>query len=242
MDFCTDGTLEKWIKDRCITDLIARDFLADLVAGVAYLHIDKQIVYRDLKPANIFITRGTSNYTGRPMLVLGDLGSAKRVMGSRAKVTTVGTPLYMAPETREGPANCSLASDVYACSLVAVELVTGEVVHDAATSQRDADRAVRLAQLAAERMTGFLDFEGQSELTPEAARLLLNACTILEPAERLSIKVIRQPRATRGDKKRSSKRIKCRFDRWRVWRKCGCGQRCVRSSGHVQRQGVVPAA
>ncbi len=104
MDFCTDGTLEMWIKDGRITDLVAIEFLADLIliAGVAYLHVEKQVVHRDIKPANIFITRDPAKHSGRPVLVVGDLGLAKKVMGSKAKVTTGGTLLYMAPETQQG--------------------------------------------------------------------------------------------------------------------------------------------
>ncbi len=67
------------------------------------------------------------------------------VTATSARITSMGTPLYLAPEAAVGSAMCSLASDVYSASLVAVELVTRSCVHNERTGGRDASRAERLA-------------------------------------------------------------------------------------------------
>jgi hypothetical protein len=224
--------------------------------------VDKLIVHRDLKPANIFVSR-TVRHDGRLALVLGDVGLAKAVATTAAQVSTVGTPLYLAPETRGSKQACSLASDVcvcgslgiamrgacihgahaavsvvvagivvvvdegggggggervvdsaadcrsfvrllgpplfvagahfyrYAASLVAVELVTGSAVHVADTGARDANRAERLAFEATARMSDLLAFADDAPLTPEAARLLLTACTFVQAAQRATMRDVR---------------------------------------------------
>ncbi len=74
----------------------------------------------------------------------------------------------------------------------AVESVTGEIVHNAATGLRDTGRAQRLATRATERMNELLRRTGDSELTPEAVKLLLLACTVEAPSDRPTMKAIRQ--------------------------------------------------
>jgi hypothetical protein len=63
-------------------------------------------------------------------------------------MTSVGSPLYLAPETAASALMCSLASDVYSASLVAVEMVTGSTVHSELTWERIAERADRLSTVA----------------------------------------------------------------------------------------------
>ena len=81
------------------------------------------IVHRDLKPENLFLAvRGDDP----PRLKVLDFGIAKIVAqsSSSAGTTSVGTPLYMAPEQLEG-GGISARTDLYAVAHIAFTLLTG---------------------------------------------------------------------------------------------------------------------
>jgi predicted Ser/Thr protein kinase len=89
--------------------------------GVAAAHA-AGVVHRDLKPANILVTAA-----GEPKVV--DFGLA-HVLDTRAELTrtgtTLGTPLYMAPEQVEGrPDAISPRTDVYALGAMLYEIAAG---------------------------------------------------------------------------------------------------------------------
>ncbi len=91
--------------------------VADVAGALGYAAA-RDVVHRDVKPANVFVTAA-----GR--CKLGDFGLA-RITGERAMFqsndgTVRGTPLYMAPEQLRG-AEPTPAWDVYALALMALEL------------------------------------------------------------------------------------------------------------------------
>ena len=87
---------------------------------------------------------------------------------------------------------CSLASDVYSASLVAVELVSGRCVHNEQTGAREAARADELAAKAKARMTELLVFADDVPLSVTACDLLLGACTHVAPTDRPTFRMIRR--------------------------------------------------
>ena len=190
MELCDEGTLRQRIDAGRVSDVDAVSFMNDLVSVMSYLHVDRLVVHRDLKPDNIFV-RSDVHPDGRAALVLGDLGLAKVVTGSKARVSMAGTPLYLAPEAAGGGAMCSLASDVYSASLVAVELVSGQCVHNEQTGARDAARADELAAKAKARMTELLVFADDVPLSVTACDLLLGACAHVAPTDRPTFRMIR---------------------------------------------------
>jgi serine/threonine protein kinase len=101
-----------------------RNVMDDLVGGLRTMH-RVGVIHRDLKPQNILLTHWGA--TGRAKLT--DFGISE-VVALRDRQTaerlaeTVGTPLYMAPETVRGEA-ATTSTDVYSVGCVFYELLGG---------------------------------------------------------------------------------------------------------------------
>ena len=79
---------------------------------------DKNIVHRDIKPGNIFITGDLQQ------IKIGDLGIAKEVANSNIGGTNYGTARYKPPESvdKEDPNMATTKADVWALGCVLYEL------------------------------------------------------------------------------------------------------------------------
>ncbi len=99
----------------------AMEVMADVCAALDFSH-RHGIVHRDVKPANVMITK-----TGAVKVM--DFGIARALSDGQAAVTqtaaVIGTAQYLSPEQARGEA-VDARSDVYAAGCVLFELLTGE--------------------------------------------------------------------------------------------------------------------
>lgn len=100
------------------------NILQSIGSALDYAH-GQGIIHRDIKPSNILL--GSDNH-----VYLGDFGLIRAVEGSTnlsSSVSMIGTTHYMAPEIWDGK-RATPATDVYALTCVAFEMITGEVLFE----------------------------------------------------------------------------------------------------------------
>jgi serine/threonine-protein kinase len=108
------------------------DLLLPAVAAVAAGHA-AGVIHRDLKPQNIFLSRG---FRGELVPKVLDFGVSKLVTGGTGGVALTrtaavfGTPTYMSPEQALGAKHVDARCDQYAMALIFYEAVTGRRAHD----------------------------------------------------------------------------------------------------------------
>jgi tetratricopeptide (TPR) repeat protein len=100
--------------------------LRDVARALAYAHAHG-IVHRDIKPDNVLLSGGSATVT--------DFGIAKAITAARTGGghsttltqvgTSIGTPIYMAPEQAAADPNADHRVDLYAFGIMAYELIAG---------------------------------------------------------------------------------------------------------------------
>jgi len=119
MEFIDGESLEQLIRRRgAIPVREAIPLFKQALRGVAAAH-RAGIIHRDLKPGNLMVTKDD-------IVKVMDFGIAKRqgVTGATKVSTSIGSPLYMAPEQILGRA-VDCRTDVYALGITLYELLTG---------------------------------------------------------------------------------------------------------------------
>ncbi len=103
--------------------------MKDVARALAYAHA-RGIVHRDIKPANILLAGGAATVTD--FGVAKALSSAQRSGADGHHVTltdagtSLGTPLYMAPEQAAADPDVDHRADIYAFGVTAYEMLVGQ--------------------------------------------------------------------------------------------------------------------
>lgn len=95
MEYADDEDLDKKIKSKIKTNTSFKEdeiwfFTIQILKGLFALH-EKNIMHRDLKSANIFLTKEGG-------VKLGDLNVGKYIKDNKLAITQTGTPYYASPE------------------------------------------------------------------------------------------------------------------------------------------------
>ena len=116
LEFC-QGTLDTELETPLPLALAYR-LVLDVAQGLSHCH-QRQILHRDVKPANVFLQGGRAK--------LGDFGTGAYIsdtFGAPPSTEKVGTAFYMAPEVFQGK-SATVRSDVYSLGVLAYEVIAG---------------------------------------------------------------------------------------------------------------------
>ena len=102
----------------------AVDVLRDVARALAFAH-GRGVIHRDIKPDNVLLAQGSATVTDFGVAkavtaALRDRGSTLTSVG-----TSIGTPVYMAPEQAAGDPGTDHRADLYAWGVMAYELLSG---------------------------------------------------------------------------------------------------------------------
>ncbi len=118
LEYCSGGTLDQLLLEKGRLSLErASQLILDVAMGLWHSH-QRQVLHRDVKPANVFLT-------GDGRAKLGDFGTGIFISDNKRLEERVGTAFYMAPELFEGQPS-DIASDIYSLGVLAYEVVSGE--------------------------------------------------------------------------------------------------------------------
>ncbi len=164
-----DGrTLKDKLEDGPLPVDEAVNIVSQIASGLAVAH-ERDILHRDVKPANILITeRGAAK--------LADFGLAK--LAGQTKLTKtgtiVGTVSYMSPE-QAGGREVDARSDIFSLGVVLYELLTGELPF------RGDHEAAVLYGIMHNQPEPLTDYPGD---VPELLQQILNTMLAKDPAAR----------------------------------------------------------
>jgi serine/threonine protein kinase len=128
MEFLDGETLDEYIRrNGSLKEDEAKRIFSSVLDAFEYAH-NKGVVHRDVKPANIFITKNGD-------VKIMDFGIAK-LMEDGAKMLTqtgtqMGTPVYMSPEQVNDAKNIDLRTDVYSLGATIWFALNGNPPYDA---------------------------------------------------------------------------------------------------------------
>ncbi|MFP4057244.1 MAG: protein kinase domain-containing protein [Candidatus Brocadiia bacterium] len=130
MEFVDGESLKAVLqRDGKLAERRALQVAAAIASALEHAH-EHNIVHRDIKPGNIFLT-----HEGVPKL--GDLGLAKEIRTDHSITQAgipVGTPYYISPEQVRGEQNVDQRADVYALGGTLYHMVTGVVPYEGHTA------------------------------------------------------------------------------------------------------------
>ena len=123
MELIEGETLSDWIKRGALPPLEALRIVLDVARALECGWRTAQLIHRDIKPGNIFLSKDGD-------VKLGDLGLAKVVgsdtTGLTQTGTAMGTPHYISPEQARGDKDLDFRADIYSLGCTLYQMLTGQ--------------------------------------------------------------------------------------------------------------------
>ena len=133
MEFLNGQDAERWRETRVPSERVVWCLIRQAVAGLAHAAA-AGVIHRDIKPSNLLLVPppvGFSMPPGVPLLKVADFGLALLQDASLQSTrltnenTTLGSPIYMAPEQLKG-SRVDHRADIYAVGATAYYLLAGQ--------------------------------------------------------------------------------------------------------------------
>jgi WD40 repeat protein len=170
LEFVEGQSLGRWLKDARPAPRRAARIAETLARALQYAH-GRQVIHRDLSPANVLLTAD-----GTPKIT--DFGLALRLgrTSRRAPLGAIlGTPGYMAPEQAGGVGEATAAADIHALGAILYEMLTGVPPFPAEPTMDALQRLLEDAPVPPRRLR---------RETPAALEVICLKCLEKDPARR----------------------------------------------------------
>ncbi|KAG5894098.1 hypothetical protein JTB14_003954 [Gonioctena quinquepunctata] len=117
LELCHKGELQKWVKERVLSEVEVSGIMGQVVEGIKYLH-SYNILHRDLSLSNLLLTRDMQ-------VKIADFGLATQLTRPDEKHTTMcGTPNFISPEVASRGSH-GLEADVWGIGCLLYTLLVG---------------------------------------------------------------------------------------------------------------------
>ncbi|KAL5013144.1 hypothetical protein ScPMuIL_007414 [Solemya velum] len=178
LELCRGGNLSQYIQrnDPCVKIKSFFKFTKQICDGLEYIH-SKDILHRDLKPQNIFLTE-------RKTIKIGDLGVARLLEDPKCRsilTVGIGTPYYMSPELMNGQ-EYNKQTDVWSMGCTLYEMATREHAFEAST----------IADLKAKVSSGMIPTKLDQSEYPSEIKQLISQMIQTDQNKRPSVQKIRE--------------------------------------------------
>ncbi|WP_084503050.1 serine/threonine-protein kinase [Desulfatirhabdium butyrativorans] len=141
MDYYEGVSLAEYVKQKngMIPEKTALGIISFILSGLKHVH-EKGYLHRDVKPANIYLTR-------QNQIILLDFGAARYAMGEHSRsLSVVVTPGFSPFEQYRSSGNQGPWTDIYAIAATMYFMLSGKVP-DAATDRIEEDNLIPLSNL-----------------------------------------------------------------------------------------------
>lgn len=173
LELCQNQTLNELLRRRQrLTELEVKYYLLQILRALQYIH-SNQIIHRDLKLSNLFLTN-------KMEIKVGDFGLATKInFISEKKRTVCGTPNYIAPEILESKLGHSYEADIWSLGVVLYILLIGKPPFETS----DVKRTYKKIRMNCYKFP-------ENILISREARDLIEKILVTEPIKRLTLQEI----------------------------------------------------
>jgi serine/threonine protein kinase len=173
MELCEEQTLLKKVKSmKRLSEREVQRILKQLIDAIIYIH-SQQVIHRDLKLDNLFISKGGD-------IKVGDFGLACQLKSDHEKKRTLcGTPNYISPEVLDCKKGHSYEADIWSIGVIIYTMLIGRPPFET-TNVKDTYHRIR---------HNHYSFPERIRVS-DAAKKLISKILSTEPSDRPSLESI----------------------------------------------------